>query len=78
MKTRQEYMTDPRIENDPLMSGALEPIREIYAARLMLQDEMNGMTDVEKSDYINAQGRKFLAQYGLSDRLVNLSGEGKL
>jgi hypothetical protein len=55
-----------------------KPVKEIHAARLMLQDEMAGMTDEEKSEYINKKGREFLARYGLSDRLVNLSGQGKL
>jgi hypothetical protein len=32
MKTVQEYM------NDPDMAGALEPVREIHAIRLKIQD----------------------------------------
>ncbi|GHV87399.1 hypothetical protein AGMMS50255_6950 [Spirochaetia bacterium] len=74
MKTIQDYMTDPRIINDP----SLEPVKEIHAARLMLQDEMAGMTDEEKSEYINKKGKEFLDRYGLSNRLVNLSEQGKL
>ena len=44
MKTVQEYLADPRILNDPAMSGALEPVRELHAIRLMIQDETVGMT----------------------------------
>jgi hypothetical protein len=50
MKTIQEYMNDPRLLNDPGMAEALEPVREIHAARLMIQDETAGMTAVQKSE----------------------------
>jgi hypothetical protein len=38
--------------NDPDMAEALEPVREIHAARLMIQDETAGMTAVQKSEYL--------------------------
>jgi hypothetical protein len=38
MKTIQDYLNDPRILNDPCMAGALEPVKEIHAIRLKLQD----------------------------------------
>jgi hypothetical protein len=50
MKTVQEYMNDPRLLNDPDMAGALEPIREIHAIRLKLQDDTAGMTPEEVAD----------------------------
>ncbi|MDR0688866.1 MAG: hypothetical protein LBG08_01170 [Spirochaetaceae bacterium] len=78
MKTIDDYMNDPRLLNDPDMAGALEPIREIHAARLMLQDETAGMSGAEKVAFINARGREVLARRGLSSRIVNLSGQGKL
>ncbi|MDR1902070.1 MAG: hypothetical protein LBQ88_07315 [Treponema sp.] len=34
MKTIQEYMNDPLLLNNPGMAEALEPVREIHAARL--------------------------------------------
>jgi hypothetical protein len=78
MKTVQDYMNDPRILNDPEMAGALEPIKEIHAARLMLQDETAHMTTAEKVDYLNSSAKAFLANLGLPQQLVNLSGQGKL
>jgi hypothetical protein len=60
------------------MIGALEPIREIHAARLMLQDETAGMSVEEKVAFINARGRETLARHGLTPKIVNLSGQGKL
>ena len=78
MKTVADYMNDPRLLDDPEMAGALEPIREIHAARLMLQDETAGMTATEKVAFINARGKETLAKLGLKPKIVNLSGKGKL
>jgi hypothetical protein len=78
MKTITDYMNDPRLLNDPEMAGALEPIKEIHAARLMLQDETAGMTTAEKVAFINARGKETLTQLGISPKIVNLSGQGKL
>jgi len=78
MKTVTDYMNDPRLLNDPEMAGALEPIIEIHAARLMLQDETAGMTTTEKVAFINARGKETLARLGLTPKIVNLSGQGKL
>jgi hypothetical protein len=44
MKTVQDYMKYPRFLNNPGMAGALEPVREIHAIRLKIQDEMAGMS----------------------------------
>jgi hypothetical protein len=78
MKTVEEYMQDPRILNDPCMAGALEPIIRVHAIRLKLQDEYAGMTLEEETRVRNAKARASLAAHGLSDRLVNLSGQGKI
>jgi hypothetical protein len=78
MKTIDDYMIDPRILNDPDMAEVSEPIREIHAARLMLQDETIGMSRAEKIAFINARGRETLARCGLAPKIVNLSGQGKL
>jgi hypothetical protein len=78
MKTVQEYMHDPRILNDPGMAEALEPVREIHAIRLKIQDETANMTTEERISFINNKGREALARHGLSSRIVNLSGQGKL
>jgi hypothetical protein len=60
------------------MVGALEPIREIHAIRLMSQDERAGMSPEEEIEYLNNQAKVFLARLGLPQQLVNLSGRGKL
>jgi len=78
MKTLEDYINDPRILNDPEMAGALEPIKEIHAARLMLQDETSGMATPEKIAYINARGKETLARLGVIPKIANFSGQGKL
>jgi hypothetical protein len=66
MKTIEEYLNDPRILNDPDMADALEPVKEIHAARLKLQDEVAGMTVQEEIDYINKKAEAFLAPLGMT------------
>ena len=78
MKTFEDYINDPRILGDPEMTEALEPIREIHAARLMLQDETAGMNTVEKIAFINARGKETLTRFGITPKIANFSGEGKL
>jgi hypothetical protein len=78
MKTVQEYMNDPRMLNDPDMAKALEPVKEIHAARLMLQDETAGMSAAEEVAYINKQARDAMAARGMKVQFVNLAGQGKL
>jgi hypothetical protein len=75
MKTVKDYMNDPRILEEPEMD---EPIRKIHAARLMLQDKTAGMSGAEKAAFINARSRETLARLGLTPKIVNLSGQGKL
>ena len=64
MKTVQDYLSDPRILNDPDMVGALEPIKEIHAIRLMLQDEREQMSPEEEIEYLNKKAEAFLATMG--------------
>jgi hypothetical protein len=78
MKTVQDYLKDPRLLNDPDMAGAMKPIKEIHAIRLMLQDETAGMTTAERVEYYNKSGKETLARLGLTPQLINLSGQGKL
>jgi hypothetical protein len=77
MKTVQEYLSDPQMLNDPGMAKALEPIKEIHAIRLKLQDETAGMTEAGRIEFINKRGREALARNGLSSRLANLSAQGE-
>ncbi|AEF84640.1 hypothetical protein TREPR_2718 [Treponema primitia ZAS-2] len=76
MKTIDEYMSDPRILNDPYMEDG--PIKEIHAARLKLQDETAGMTVQEKCDYLNNKARETLARHGITPQFVNLAGQGRI
>jgi hypothetical protein len=70
-------MNDPRILNDPGMVGALEPVREIYAARLMIQDETANMSTAEKIEFLNRETEAFLAPMGKS-LCYDLASQGKL
>ena len=77
MKTITEYLNDPRILDDPAMAEALEPIKEIHAIRLMLQDERAGMSPEEEVEYLNKKAEEFLAPMGKS-LCFDLIGQGKL
>jgi hypothetical protein len=79
MKTVQEYMNDPRMLNDPDMAAALEPVKEIHAAWLMIQDETAGMTAAEKTAYHKKNAAALFSGLGLPlPEYVNLSGQGRL
>jgi hypothetical protein len=79
MKTVQDYLNDPRIKSDPWMVGALEPIREIHAIRLKLQDETAGMTTAEETEYYKTKTAALFASIGVNPpQYVSFSGEGKL
>jgi hypothetical protein len=79
VKTVQEYLTDPRILNDPAMSGVLEPVKEIHAILLMIQDETAGMTPEEKAAYQRRNAAALFSGLGLPlPQYVNLSGQGKI
>jgi hypothetical protein len=77
MKTVQDYLKDPRILNDPDMAGALEPIKEIHAIRLKIQDETAAMSTAEKIAFLNKDAEAFLAPIGKS-LCYDLAGQGKL
>ena len=79
MKTIADYLNDPRILNDPQMAEALEPVKEIHAARLMIQDETAGMTTAERSAYHKENITAFFSSLGLPPpQYVNMTGQGKL
>ena len=77
MKTVQEYLNDPRILNDPDMAGAIEPVKEIHAIRLKIQDEMAYMTTTERIESLNREAEEFLAPLGKT-LCYDLVGSGKL
>ncbi|MDR1948794.1 MAG: hypothetical protein LBQ38_05345 [Spirochaetaceae bacterium] len=72
-KTVKEYMSDPRILNDPEMRGAPEAIREIHAIRLKHQDETAGMTPEEHAAYVNKKAAAFLARSGITPGYADFS-----
>jgi hypothetical protein len=75
MKTVQEYMNDPRMLNDPAMAGALEPVKEIHAIRLMIQDETARMSAAEKATYHKQGATALFASLGLPPpKYADLSG----
>ena len=76
MKAIVDYLNDPRILSDPEMAVALEPIKEIHAIRLMLQDERAGMSPEEEVEYLNKKAEEFLAPMGKS-LCYELIGHGK-
>jgi hypothetical protein len=78
MKTVQEYMTDPRILNDPGLMAAPEEIREIHAIRLKHQDETAGMTGAEEADYYVRKAAALFADTGSIPPFVSFAGQGKL
>ena len=65
MKTVDDYMNDPRIVNDPAMAEALEPVKEIHAIRLKIQDETAGMTPAEISALFRKNAEELFASLGL-------------
>ena len=76
MKTVEDYMKDPRIVNDPDMAGALEPIIEIHAIRLMIQDETEGMTTAEQEALSRKKAEALFASMGLPPpKYVNQAGQ---
>jgi len=77
MKTVQEYLTDPRMLNDPYMADALEPIKEIHAIRLKIQDETGEMTTRKKIEFLNKEAEDFLSPLGKS-LCHDLEGAGKM
>jgi hypothetical protein len=77
MKTVQEYLNDPRLLKDPQMAEALEPVKEIHAIRLKIQDETAGMTTAEKIDLLNRDAEVFLAPMGKT-LCYDLAGKGKI
>jgi hypothetical protein len=77
MKTVQEYMNDPRFLDDPDMARVLEPVKEIHAIRLKLQDETAGMAPEEVADFYNKKAEAFLAPMGKT-LCYDLVGQGKL
>jgi len=52
-KTIDDYLKDPDLADEP------SALREIHAARLMIQDETKGMTAAEKTAYYHEAAARF-------------------
>jgi hypothetical protein len=58
-KTFDDYLNDPDLVNEPLA------LREVHAARLMIQDETKGMTAEEKTTYYHTSAVRFFTSDNL-------------
>jgi hypothetical protein len=72
MKTIDDYMNDPEIVKMP------EYLREIHAARRMIQDETRDMSPEKQGVYIHNEAISALAAVGIIPRYADFSGQGKL
>lgn len=54
-KTLDDYMNDPDIINEP------SALREVHAARFMIQDEIKDMTAEERTAYYHEAAKRFFA-----------------
>jgi hypothetical protein len=59
MKTIEDYMNDPTIADETLL------VREVHAARLMIQDERKGMTAREFGEAAKKDAIAISEKYGL-------------
>jgi hypothetical protein len=59
MKTIENYMNDPAIADEPLL------VREVHAARLMIQDDRKNMTAKEFSQAAEDGTIAIFKKYGL-------------
>jgi hypothetical protein len=76
MKTVDDYMNDPRILNDPGMKETPEPIREVHAVRLKIQDETAGMSAEERAEYSREKIASFFGD--TPSHYAHLTGQGRL
>jgi len=54
-KTIDDYLNDPDLANEPAA------LREVHAARLMIQDETKEMTPEERTAYYHEAAMRFFA-----------------
>jgi hypothetical protein len=64
MRTFEDYMATPEIANEPLY------LREVHAARLMIQDETRGMSSTEWLNYWKRKEAELVKEYGLVNNFV--------
>ena len=54
-KTLDDYLNDPDLANEP------SALREVHAARQVIQDETKGMTAEERTAYYHEAAARFFA-----------------
>ena len=64
MRTFKDYMETPEIVNEPLY------LREVHAARLMIQDETKNMSSEEWLNYWKQKEEEMIKEFGLEKNLV--------
>jgi hypothetical protein len=65
MRTFEDYMATPEIVDEPLY------LREVHAARLMIQDETRGMSSTEWVDYWKRKEAELVKEYGLGNNFIH-------
>jgi hypothetical protein len=55
-KTIDDYLNDPDLANEP------SALREVHAARLLIQDETKGMTAAEHTAYFRGRAARLLGE----------------
>ena len=55
-KTLDDYLSDPDLANEP------SALREVHAARLLIQDETKGMTVAERTAYYHGSAARLLGE----------------
>jgi hypothetical protein len=63
MRTFNDYLVTPEIAGEPLF------LREVHAARLMIQDETKGMSQAEWLAYWKQKEEDIVKKYGLENNL---------
>jgi hypothetical protein len=62
-KTIDDYLNDPDLANEP------QSLREVHAARLMIQDETKDMTATERTAYYHEAAMRFFAADPLQSQI---------
>ena len=65
-KTIDDYLNDPEIANEPTA------LKEVHAARFMIQDETKNMTAEERTAYYNKSAKAFFSRLGITPKYINL------
>jgi hypothetical protein len=65
-KTIEDYLNDPDIANEPIA------LKEVHAARFMIQDETRGMTKEERTTYYNENAKAFFSRLGITPKYISL------